>query len=126
MEYEKSEYQGVSEEKYEGGYSEAQSALDKEIQAGGWKNLKKLAAYKSSSRRQKIVVVYQAVSNSLSNIAVQYAATAVKNPKKADTLLTELKKLRMIQDILLNCLIWEPRGQLERDMIPQDVWDLIE
>ncbi len=40
-------------------------------------------------------------------------------------MLDELRKLRLIQEILLNCLVWEPKGQLQKDMVPEEVWELI-
>ena len=43
-----------------------------------------------------------------------------------EKMLAELRKLRLMQEILLNCLIWEPKGQLSKDMVSKDIWDLIE
>jgi hypothetical protein len=121
MEYDKVDYQNP---KYEAGYSEKQSALDTEIQAGGWRNLRKFSTYTAYSRQERIFLVYQAVSNSLQEVVSTYLISPTEEGE-ADGILTELKKLRMIQDILLNCLLWEPKGQLEKDMVPKEVWDLI-
>ncbi len=122
MEYDKVEY---TDAEYDEGYSEKQSALDTEIQTGGWRNLKKFTVYQTYSRQQKIFVTYQALSNDLCHIISMYLLTTEDEYQKVE-LLTEFKKLRMIQDILLNCLLWEHSGNLEKDMIPLNVWELIE
>jgi len=31
----------------------------------------------------------------------------------------------LMQEILLQCMVWEPKGQLDKDMVPKEVWDLI-
>lgn len=124
MEYGKSDYIVPNEIEYDEGYSEKQAALDNEIQAGGWKNLGSFVAYKTSSRQKKIFLTYQAVSSNLYHVISLYLIS-VRDGAVPEDLLTELKKLRMIQDILLNCLLWEPEGELDKNMIPQEVWDLI-
>ena len=48
------------------------------------------------------------------------------NPKQATKMLMELRKLRYMQEVLLNCLVWEPKGSLEKDMVPKEIWELIE
>lgn len=120
MEYDKIDYTDVT---YESGYSEEQLALDTEIQSGGWRNLRKFRPYQDSSRQQKIFFIYQAVSSNLSQVIAMHIT--LEGDQREESL-TELKKLRMIQDILLNCLLWEQEGELERGMIPEEVWELIE
>jgi hypothetical protein len=119
MEYGKSD----SQAEYDQGYSEKQSALDTEIQAGGWRNLGSFTDFKAYSRQQKIFLVYQALSN---NLCQMISSVFFSAQNEEEGFLKELKTLRMIQDILLNCLLWEQKGQLEKDMIPKEVWDLIQ
>lgn len=109
----------------ESGYSEKQSALDAEIQAGEWQGLSKFKTFRQRSRQGKIIATYQAVSNRLNQLVGMYYAFVNKNPQEATKMLDELRRLRLMQEILLNCMVWEPAGQLEKDMIPADVWDLI-
>ena len=109
----------------DGGFSEAQLDLDVEIKAGEWQNLKKFNAYKRRSRQGKIIATYQAVSNRLNQLVALYYKFVSNNPKEAKKMLDELKKLRLIQEILLNCLVWEPKRELEKERIPKEVWDLI-
>ena len=95
------------------------------MRAGEWQNLKKIKAYKRRSRQGKIIVTYQAVSNRLNQLVGLYYKFVSNNPKEAAKMLEELRRLRLIQEILLNCLVWEPKGQLEKNMVPEEVWDLI-
>jgi len=121
MEYEKEK---VGD--YEGGYSEKESALDIEVRAGEWQNLKKFKTYRQRSRQGKIIATYQAVSNRLNQLVALYYKFVSDDPKRASKLLEELRKLRYMQDILLNCLVWEPKGQLEKSIVPEEIWELIE
>jgi hypothetical protein len=111
--------------KDESGFSEKEEALDIEMRAGEWQNLKKFKTYQRRSRQGKIIATYQAVSNRLNQLVALYYQLVSKNPKQGIKLLAELKKLRFIQDILLQCLVWEPKGELEKDMVPKEVWDMI-
>lgn len=118
--------EGKAYEKGDGGFSEKELDLDIEIRAGEWQNLKKFKTYQRRSRQGKIIVTYQAVSNRLNQLVSLYYKFVSIDPQKGAKLLKELKKLRLIQEILLNCLTWESKGQIEKDMVPKEVWDLIE
>lgn len=130
-EYEKTENQSEDES----GYSEKELDLDIEVRAGEWQNLKKFKTYRKRSRQGKIIVTYQAVSNRLNQLVGLYYKFVSNNPKEGAKMLEELKHLRWIQEILLNCLVWsrgagsdfagEPKGQLQKDMVPEEVWELI-
>ncbi len=121
-EYEKSET--VSED--EAGFSEVELDIDIEIRAGEWQNLKKFHAYKRRSRQWKIIATYQSISNRLNQLVNLYYKLVSKNPKQGAKMLSELRKLRLLQEILLQCMIWEPKGELKKDMVPKEVWELIE
>ena len=124
-----------SEEKGEGGFSEKELDLDIEIRAGEWQNLKKFKTYQKRSRQGKIIATYQAVSNRLNQLVALYYKFVSGNPKEAKKMLSELRRLRLIQEILMNCLVWaedvgsdsssEPINDSIKDTIPQEVWDLI-
>lgn len=120
------EYEIPNIDKDEQGYSEKQLDLDAEIQAGEWQNLRTSKTYQRRSRQGKIIASYQAVSNRLNQLVVLYYKFVAVEPKKAEKMLEELRKLRYMQEVLMNCLVWEPQGKLEKDMVPLDVWDLIE
>lgn len=111
--------------KDESGFSEKEEALDIEMRAGEWQNLKKFKTYQRRSRQGKIIATYQAVSNRLNQLVGLYYKLVSKNPKQGAKLLDELRRLRNIQDILLQCLVWEPKGKLEKNMIPKEVWEMI-
>ena len=121
MEYDKADYP----EETDNGYSDTQAALDIEIQSGGWKNLRKIKGFKSKSRQEKLFILYQAVCNNLYQLVGDYLRS-LKGGVKEEKLLTEIQKLSIIQDIVLNSMLWEQEGKLEKDMIPQEVWELIE
>ena len=128
MEYDRTEKNRNAESKSdndETGYSEKQTDLNMEIQAGEWQRLSKFKAYQKRSRQGKILAMYQAVSNRLNQLVGVYYKLVGANPTKGAKLLEELKKLRLIQEILLNCLIWEPKGELSKDMVPEQLWELI-
>jgi len=113
-------------EKGDGGFSEKELDLDIEVRAGEWQNLKKFKTYQKRSRQGKIIATYQAVSNRLNQLVGMYYKFVGTNPKQAKKMLEELGKLRLIQEILMNCLVWDPKGQLKKDMVPKEVWDLLE
>lgn len=110
----------------ESGFSEDQTDLNQEIQAGEWQTLGRFKTYQKRSRQGKIIATYQAISNRLNQLVSLYYKFVATNPSEAAKMLNELQKLRLMQEILLNCLVWEPKGELERDMVPQEIWELIE
>ncbi|MEK7186634.1 MAG: hypothetical protein AAB675_04740 [Patescibacteria group bacterium] len=118
-----------SEEKGDGGFSEKEMDLDIEVRAGEWQNLKKFHTYQKRSRQGKIIATYQAVSNRLNQLVALYYKFVGGNPNQGAKMLAELKKLRIIQEILLNCLVWsredESNSKKIKEMVPQEVWDLI-
>lgn len=120
-EYEKSEQRSRDET----GFSEKELDLDIDIKAGEWQNLRKFHAFKQRSRQGKIIAMYQAVSNRLNQLVALYYKFVSIEPKKAEKMLEELRKLRYMQEVLLNCLVWEPKGELDRDKVPPDLWELI-
>jgi len=120
-EYDKNEQRSEDET----GYSERQLDIDAEIQAGEWQNLKRYRAYQRRSRQWKIIATYKAISNRLNQLVSLYYKLVGANPKQGEKMLNELRKLRLMQEILLQCMIWEPKGQLEKDMVPKEVWELI-
>lgn len=107
------------------GYSEQQTDLNIEMQAGEWQNLSRFKTYQQRSRQGKIIATHQAVSNRLHQLEQLYYSLVRNNPAKGEKMLKEIKKLRVIQDILLQCIAWEPKGELSKDKVPQEVWDLI-
>jgi hypothetical protein len=121
MEYDRGE-KGNEDET---GYSERQLDIDAEIQAGEWQNLKGHRTYQRRSRQWKIIATYKAISNRLNQLVNLYYKLVGGNPKQGEKMLKELRKLRLMQEILLQCMVWEPKGELDKDMVPKEVWDLI-
>lgn len=121
MEKEKAE----SYKEADDGYSEKQLDIDAEIQAGEWQNLKKYKTYQRRSRQWKIIATYQAISNRLNQLVSLYYKLVGANPKQGEKMLAELRKLRLFQEILLQCMVWEKKDVLTQDMVPPDVWEMI-
>jgi len=117
------------------GYSEKQTDLDIEMKAGEWQSLSRFKTYRQRSRQGKIIATHQTVSNRLNQLEKLYYKLVRDNPSKGEKMLAEIKKLRLMQDILLQCIAWSggagSRSAVERDLedhrdeIPQVVWDLI-
>lgn len=103
-----------------------ESTLEEEIRAGEWQNLRRLKRYRKRSRQGKIIGTYQAISNRLNQLVSLYYQLVGSSPKEAIPLLKELKKLQYLQEVLLRCLVWEPKGTITEGDVPEEVWDLIE
>lgn len=133
MNYEHDRKEQRSED--ETGYSEKQLDIDAEIQAGEWQNLKKYRTYQRRSRQWKIIATYRAISNRLNQLVNMYYKLVGGNPKQGEKMLKELRKLRLMQEILLQRMVWsrearsgsarEPNDNVLKDMVPKEVWDLI-
>ncbi len=133
MDREKTEEQEEDEADYSG-YSEKQTDLDIEMKAGEWQNLSRFKVYRQRSRQGKIIATHQAVSNRLNQLEQLFYKLARNNPGKSAKMLAEIKKLRLMQDILLQCIAWSSESgtgarqsslEANRAKIPQEVWDLI-
>lgn len=118
------EYEKASGET-DDGYSEKQLDLDAEIGAGEWEKLNKFRTYRRRSRQWKIIATHKAIANRVKQLEILFYKLCKDNPKKSERLLLELKRLRLLQEILLQCMVWEPKGELEKNMVPKEVWDLI-
>lgn len=123
MEYDKEK--DADEQRDESGYNEKQTDLDTEIRAGEWQNLRRFKLFQQRSRQGKIIAMHQAVTNRLNQLSKLFYPLVGKHPKQGEKLLNELRKLRLMQDFLLNCLVWEERGELEEGLVPDDIWKLI-
>ncbi|HSX40041.1 MAG TPA: hypothetical protein VLF68_00310 [Candidatus Saccharimonadales bacterium] len=121
MEHEKEK----SYQETDDGYSEKQLDIDVEIKAGEWQSLKKYKTYQRRSRQWKIIATYQAISNRLNQLVNLYYKLVGQNPKQGEKMLSELRRLRLMQEILLQCMVWEKKDVLTRDMVPPDVWEMI-
>ena len=97
------------------------SRLDEEIKAGEWKNLKKFEIYRQRSRQGKIIATHQALSNRIKQLENLFYQLVRENPKKAEKLLLEIKRLRFLQEFLLNALVWEERGEIEDHDFPAEL-----
>lgn len=105
----------------ESGYSENTSAMQLEIDAGEWTRLPEFLSYRRRSRQGKIIATYQAISNRLNQLVALYYELVKENPQRSLKLLKEIKRLRFLQKFLLDCLVWEQKGELEEHDIPEEL-----
>jgi hypothetical protein len=97
------------------------SSLEEEIKAGEWKNLKNFETYRQRSRQGKIIATHKALSNRIKQLEMLFYQLVKDNPKKATKLLLEIKRLRFLQEFLLNALVWEEQGELENHDFPGEL-----
>jgi hypothetical protein len=126
MDTEKEKSRTEREHSDESGHSEKQSDLDTEIKAGEWQGLRKHPVFQKRSRQGKIIAMHEAVSNRLKQLERLYYPLVGNHPEKALKLLEELKRLRLMQEYLLQCLVWEEKNELTSDLVPIEVWNLIQ
>lgn len=120
MKEEREEYR-----KDESGYNESQADLQAEVGAGEWQRLIEFPAYQNRSRQGKIIAMHQAISNRLEQLVQLYYQMVSKRPQEAVKMLKELKKLRALQDYLLNCLTWEQKGEMSKHPMPDELKDIL-
>lgn len=107
------------------GFDATDTSLDSEIKAGEWQRLYEFPSYQKRSRQGKIIATYKAISNRLNQLIDLYYELVRNSPDKAVRLLKEIKRLRYLQSFLLDCLIWEERGELKDHPIPPELADLL-
>jgi len=61
----------------------------------------------------------------LNQLVSLYYKLVGANPKQGEKMLKELRKLRLLQEILLQCMVWEPNDEVLKDMVPKEIWELI-
>lgn len=114
------------EEKSDSSESQKQeSRLQEEILAGEWMRLNEFDVYRRRSRQGKIIATIQALENRIAQLERHFYQLVAKYPQKATNLLAEIKKLRYFKEYLLQCLIWEERGELDDHDIPFELGEAI-
>ncbi|HMS22917.1 MAG TPA: hypothetical protein PKA38_04125 [Candidatus Levybacteria bacterium] len=118
----------IEEEIFEGEiFSEESelSALDSQILAGEWENLTKNEFYHKRTRGGRIIAMHQAISNRIKQLEKLFYPLVRDYPEKAEKLLAEIKRLRLLQQYLLQAYVWEEQGEFDEHSIPSEVKDLI-
>lgn len=115
------------EGKFENGESheDSMSELDREILAGEWENLTKNETYKARSRSGKIIAMHQAITNRIKELEKLFYPMVRDYPQKAEKLLEQIKKLRQLQQFLLQAYVWEKQGVLTEEDIPEELEELL-
>lgn len=103
----------------EQGYSEVQLDISLNIASGDWERLPKLKSYQKQSRIKKISSLFQAVSNRLNREVIAFS----QNQSEERALV--LQKLRYLHEMLLQCLVLEGKGELQKNMVEPEIWELI-
>lgn len=99
--------------------------LDQEIKAGEWQRLVEFRTYRQRTRQGKIIATHQALSNRLKQLETLFYQLVANHPQKATKLLKEIKRLRFLQEYLLQSLIWEEQGQFEYHETPDELEGII-
>lgn len=101
------------------------SDLDREILAGEWENLTKNELYHKRTRAGKIIAMHQAISNRIKQLEKLFYPLVRDHPEKAEKLLADIKKLRYLQQYLLQAYAWEEQGELDEHEIPKELEELL-
>ena len=102
-----------------------ESRLTEEITAGEWTKLNQFDIFRNRSRQGRIIVTIQALENRIKQLEKVFYGLVVNHPQKATKMLAEIKKLRYLKEYLLQCMIWEERGELEDHDMPQELGEAI-
>jgi hypothetical protein len=115
------------DETIEGKFAEEDSIseLDHEILAGEWEMLTKNETYRRRTRAGRIIAMHQAISNRIKQLEKLFYPLVRDHPQKAEKLLAEIKRLRYLQQYLLQAYAWEEQGEFDNHNIPQELEDLI-
>lgn len=122
---------GERDEKIEGEFEDEQkeenprSQLDQLILAGEWEMLTKNETYKARSRSGKIIAMHQAITNRIKELEKLFYPMVRDYPQKAEKLLEQIKKLRQLQQFLLQAYVWEKQGVLTEEDIPDELEELL-
>ena len=101
------------------------SGLDQEIIAGEWDNLTKNDLYHKRTRAGKIIAMHQALTNRIKQLEKLFYPLVRNYPEKAEKLLQEIKKLRFLQEYLLQAYVWEEQGVFDEKHIPPELEKLL-
>ena len=114
------------EEVFEGEAAhEGMSDLDREILAGEWETLTKNETYVRRPRAGRIIAMHQAISNRIKQLEKLFYPLVRDHPEKAEKLLSEIKRLRLLQQYLLQAYVWEEQGEFDDHNIPEELEELI-
>jgi len=101
------------------------SALDREILAGEWEKLTQNEVYRNRSRSGKIIAMHQAITNRIKELEKLFYPMVRDYPQKAEKLLEQIKKLRALQQFLLQAYAWEKQGVLTDEDIPEELEEFL-
>jgi hypothetical protein len=101
------------------------SELDQEILAGEWEMLTRNETYRKRTRAGRIIAMHQAISNRIRQLEKLFYPLVRDHPEKSEKLLAQIKRLRYLQQFLLQAYAWEQQGVLTDEDIPEELEDLI-
>lgn len=112
---------------HESGYSEEEQAQDIEAKAFDIKNMKKRKPMPTAvSRKDAIIAEYRKNTEAILQLVQSVYELNGANIRQEEQIVMEIKKLRELQEELLNALILEQKGMLTPESISKMAWDLIE
>ena|SRR5258706_377427 len=112
--------------KHESGYSEEEQVRVIEGSQVDIKQVKKRKPLLQVSRQQKIVIAYQELSEKVFQLVTSLSSLHGENLRKSENILEDIREIRKMQDELLNALVLEQKGNLDKSAISKSTWNLIE
>ncbi|HRN96814.1 MAG TPA: hypothetical protein PLD54_05200 [Candidatus Levybacteria bacterium] len=106
---------------HEKGDTRSESDLQHEIDAGEWMRLREFSVYRRRSRQGKIIATLQALTNRIIQLEKLFYQLVSTQPQKSTKLLAEIKRLRVLKEYLLQCLIWEEQGDFDDSSVPYEL-----
>jgi len=112
--------------RHESGYSEEEQVRIIEGSQVDIKQVKKRKPLLQVSRQQKIVIAYQELSEKVFQLVTSLSSLHGENLRKSEHILEDIREIRKMQDELLNALVLEQKGNLDKSAISKSTWNLIE
>lgn len=101
------------------------SELDREILAGEWEMLTRNETYQKRTRAGRIIAMHQAISNRIKQLEKLFYPLVRDHPQKAEKLLVEIKRLRLLQQYLLQAYVWEEQGEFDEHAMPEELEEFL-
>lgn len=98
-----------------------ESELQQEIDAGEWMRLREFVVYRRRSRQGKIIATLQALTNRIAQLEKLFYQLVRNKPEQSTRMLSEIKRLRVLKEYLLQCLIWEEQGDFDESSVPYEL-----
>lgn len=126
MDYERGPEYMPPQPEMDAGYSEKESA---QITEGSQQDLKtqkkRTPAVPVMTRKDKIIAAYKTNLDKIITLVESLSRLEGVNHRQEEQIVDEIKRIRHLQEELLNALLLEQKGILTEESISKDAWVLI-